>query len=273
MLKDTSLVYDLIQTFKQKKQFLLIIAGTTFLLAYLIQVYSVKLGYSNQQHFVYTPLLSLLLSLTVFIITTIIYWLINSPINSKNSTDKDINISSSSLPSELCTACEDAVLELHNKIQEILPLPDFDSEYIDDFTEEFIKVRLAPCNAYCYGLIAKCMLERNSDFFQSEENNELQHYVLNNILSITKETNYASGMTSAPDAELVREAGNDLSLVMHCVSYLPKDKNISANYSLDKLIIFLSRKISKELLNKKTELTFITQDLLIKINTRIDNLH
>ena len=196
------MTYDSIHTCKEKKQSLSIIAVAVFLFTYLTQIYCGKLGYISQQPIARIILLALLIASAVALLSLIVY----VALSKLKNTDKPISHIENNITtiptSKLFEICDDLSNELHILIEELLPLPDFESDYIDESIQQISRSRLAPCTAYSYGIITLCMSIKDSMYFQSIENKTLQSYVLNSMLNITKETDEAIGLGHASNQEI-----------------------------------------------------------------------
>ena len=255
---------------KEKKQSLALIAGAIFVLTYLIQIYCGKLGYIDQQPIAQIIILSLLIASISALLLLIFYIAISKFKDTDNSINRIENKIIAIPASKLFVICDELSNELHSLIEELLPLPDFESDYIDESIQQISHSRLAPCTAYSYGIIVLCMSIKDTMFFQSTENKTLQSYALNNMLDITKKTDEAIGLGDASNQEISTIVSRDIKHMMHCIDFYKATRNSKNGNPLAKFIVFLGKRISKDLLKCSPQIQKFTEDKINKTTLLIN---
>ena len=257
-------------TCNEKKQPLLIISAGVFILTYLIQIYCGRLGYINQQPITQIIILAVIVASTSALISLVFHVVVSN----FKYTDKPNNYIEKNFTTlstlKLFEICDNLSNDLHSLIEELLPLPDFESDFIDESSQQISRSRLAPCTAYSYGIIVLCMNVKDPFFFQSSENTTLQSYALKCMLRITKETDEAIGLGDAYNQDISSLVARDIKHMMHCIDFYKTTKDSDIHNPLAKFIVFLSKRISKDLLKNSPQILSFTQNQINKTTLLIN---
>ena len=220
-----------------------LISGLAFVLAYIVQLINVNV--ENEFDVISVTkilLIAFLFGILVYLVITGIYWIIRQFQGNEAPDSSVMAIDAAISPIELCNLCGELTVELHNSIVDSLQLQEFDSDLVDDMSEEITKSWVSPCLAFSYGLVSISMLNRDADFLHSDLNKRLQVYVMKQMAASTEKSIVTYGVGEASNQELVDEVTEDVKAVIRGVTdYFKQDKN-GEELPFTSLIYFLSGK-------------------------------
>ena len=251
-----------------------IVSGLVVLGSYLLQLISKGIGYNfSASHVIKVLLVSFLFGVIAYLVVTFIFWLIYRFKNSTNKNKTIVSITSTITSADVCEICDEVTQELHKIISDSLQIPDFESDLVDDMTQEITKSWFPPCVAFCYGLVSIRLLKADNNFLDTDVNKKLQNHVLQKMANKTKETAVLYGEGEKSNLELVEGATDDLKTVIQGVDYYFKHASENNKQPFAKLIEFLSGKVHKDLVQNIPEIEDVATALLGTIDAKIENMN
>ena len=251
-----------------------ILSGVVVVIVYSVQVVNIGLEVEFDFNAVVKILIIAFLSGLLFYIgLTFIYWVIFQLRAIKNQNNRTDSVRSNASATELCKVCDEVTLELHGLIANSLPMPKFDSELVDDMSDEISNSWLTPCFAFCYALVSICMLKRDINFLKSDTNERLQNHVMRKMADIANQSNIVYGEEEKINQELAEEVSRDMKTVIRGISFYFKQIKAKGEQPFARLIDFLSGKVHTKLQQELPELHSIANKLLIKIDAKVERLN
>ncbi len=244
----------------------------TIIISYALQIYSNGLGARFSVGEVLIIVLNSLLAgiLTFAVITIAVRFF--TKIQQKTGDDLLADdIYKTLTPEDLSNVCDDITDELHQIITNSLPLPEFDSDLVEDMNQGIVGSWLTPCTAFCYGIVAICMLKRDVNFLQTSDNRYLRNHVLEKMAKQMNKTSLVCKSEENTNRELVDEVTADLKVVEHGVVHYFNCINEKNCVPYAKLVDYLTMKVHRELKQNLPEIDSVAENLLMRVDRQIQN--
>lgn len=240
-------------------------------IAYILQIYSDGLGATFRVGDVLIIVLnSLLLGIITFGGITLVIRILLRIRHNNNDDELAENLYKNIASDDLCRVCDDVTAELHQLITDSLPLPEFDSDLVEDMNQGITSSWLTPCTAFSYGIVAISMLKRDLNFLRTNNNRHLRNHVLEKMAKKMNETSLICKSEENTNLELVDEVTEDLKVIVRAVLHYFNSIKAKNNAPFSKLVDYLTMKVHRDLKQKLPEIEDIAEKMLIRVDNQIE---